>query len=112
MFLFAETFQVHGDFRRRHKAEIKALASAEYGFQQLVRFRGGEDEFYMGRRLLQGFKERIECGDGEHVDFVDDIELEARTCRNIGRLLAQGADLLDAVVGRTVDFDDVGILAG
>ena len=58
-------------------AQIKALTARQHGDRQLARFRGGEDELYVAGRLFQGFQQGIEGLGGEHVHFIDDVDLVA-----------------------------------
>ena len=44
------------------------------------------------------------------MDFVDEVDLEPRAARPQAGVLAELADLLDAVVARAVDLDDVDVL--
>ena len=46
------------------------------------------------------------CG-SEHVHFVDDVDLEMPFARRVADVVAQLAHLLDAVVARAVDLEDV-----
>ena len=45
--------------------------------RDLVRLGGGEDEDDVGRRLLERLEQGVEGLGGEHVDLVDDVDLEA-----------------------------------
>jgi hypothetical protein len=67
-----------------------------------------EDEDDAGWRLLEDLEERIPCFAGQHVSFVDDVDLVSLVAgRRIHRTLAQLAGVVDASVGRGVDLDDV-----
>ena len=57
-----------------------------------------------GRRLLEGFQQRIERFRGQHVRFVDDENLVAVARRKIAHVFAQFADFVDSAVGGRVDF--------
>ena len=46
------------------------------------------------------------------MDFVDDVDLVGAARRGVAGVVAQVADLVDAVVGGAVDFDDVEAGAG
>ena len=61
----------------------------------------------MGRRLLQRLQQGVEGGDGEHVDFVDDVDLVAPLAGGEVDLLAQQANVVDAGVAGGVDLDQV-----
>ena len=58
----------------------------------------------MGRRLLQGLKQRIEGRGRQHVHLVDDVNLELAMLGRILDRLAKVADLVDAIVGGGVDL--------
>src|SRR5262249_22058447 len=48
----------------------------------------------------------------QHVDFIDDVNLEARPGRTVLNVLAEIPNLVDAAVAGAVDFQNVDILAG
>ena len=68
---------------------------------------GGQDEYDVGRRLLQGLEQCIEGRIGEHVDFVDDIDLVPGHRRGVADLLAKVPDIVDAAVAGRVDLYQV-----
>lgn len=70
-------------------------------------FCGGKDEFYVGGRFFEGFEEGIEGGIGKHVDFVDDVDFKACLGGGILAGFAKVADLIDGVIGGTIDFNDI-----
>ena len=49
---------------------------------------------------------------GEHVDFVDDVDLVAAAAGAVLHVAAQLADLIDAAIAGAVDFEHVDVLAG
>jgi hypothetical protein len=61
----------------------------------------------VGWGFLKGLEQSVERVAGEHVDFVDDVDLESARAGRVLRVLAQLADVIDAVVGCPVNFDDV-----
>ena len=61
----------------------------------------------MGWGLLQGFQECVGCLVGEHVGFVDDIDLVAGLCGGEVDLFPDIPDLVDAPVAGGVHLDDV-----
>jgi len=87
--------------------ELVALAARQDRGGDLVGLRGGEDEDDVGRRLLERLQKRVEGLLGEHVDFVDDVDLVARRRGGEFHVLPELADLVDAPVGRPVDLADV-----
>ena len=70
-------------------------------------FGSGEDKFYVGGRLFEGFEEGVEGFVGEHVDFVDDIDFEFSAGGSIGDAIAQFFDFVNAAIGGAVDLEDV-----
>ena len=61
----------------------------------------------MLRRLLENLQQRIERRGREHVHLVDDVHALFQHRRGIDRLLAQGADVVDAVVRRGVELRNI-----
>ena len=66
----------------------------------------------MRRRLFQRLEQRIERRRAQHVHFVDDVDLEPPVRRPVPGRLAQVTDLVDAVVGSSVDLHHVKAVAG
>ena len=100
-------FQPRGNILRRNAAEIEALAAGKDRRGELMHLRSGEDEQHIGGRLLQRFQQRVKCADGKHMHLIDDIHTVF--CRDGGkiRLLAQVANVINAVVARRVDLNYV-----
>ena len=87
--------------------QVEPLAARQDGRQHLLRVRRGEHELHMLRRLLQRLEQRVERRRREHVDFVNDVDLEPGAGRRVLAGLAQLADLLDAVVAGAVNLEHV-----
>ena len=68
--------QVPDDESDGDAAQIEALAAGEDGGQDLLRLGGGEHELHMRGGFLEGLEEGVERLLGQHVDFVDDVNLE------------------------------------
>ena len=68
---------------------------------------GRQYEKHKGRRFLQGFQQGIESLVGQHVDFVDDVNLIAGLRRRELHVFPQVADLVDPPVGGGVDLIDI-----
>ena len=88
---------------QRNAAEVVTLAARLDGGGQLVRIGGGADELHVRRRLFERLQQRVERAGGEHVYFVDDVDLEAA----LGRLVAHVLDDLAHCrpgVGGSVDL--------
>lgn len=75
--------------------------------EHFLRFGGGEDELHVGRRLLDHLQQGVETLLGDHVGFVDDVDLVAAVDRCEEGPLSQIPGLVDATVGRRVDLDDI-----
>src|SRR5690606_25718286 len=87
--------------------KVVYLATRQYGGQHLVFFCRGQNENGIWRRLLQRFQECIESRTGEHVNFIDNIDLESAVLGRIAHLVDQVADVVDGVVGGGVQFEDI-----
>ena len=96
----------------RDTMEIEPLTAAQNRRQNFLRLGRRENKFHMRRRFLERFKQRVERGRGQHVHFVDDVDFVARLGRRVADIFAQLAHLLDAVVARAVDFQNVERIAG
>ncbi len=87
--------------------EVEALAAGADGRGYLVRFRRREDEDDVRRRLLERLQEGIRGLGGEHVGFVEDVDLEVGATGRIADFLAQVLDGIDAAVAGGVELDEV-----
>ena len=65
----------------------------------------------MAGRFFQRFQQRVEGAFTEHMDFVDDVDLEAAAGRAIAGVVHDLADVVDAGIAGGVDFDHVEIIA-
>ena len=95
------------DLGARDRPEVEALAAREDRRGQAPRLRGGEHEDDVRRRLLQGLQERVERRLGEHVDFVDDVDLAPPARRRVACVLAERPHLVDPAVRGAVDLEHV-----
>ena len=111
-FLAENILQMADDVTRRHLLQVELQAARQHRHWNFLRVGGGENEFDMRRRLFQRLQHRIEGVVGQHVDFVDHVDLEARIGRRVHRLLQQLRHLVDAAVGRRVHLDVVDEAAG
>ena len=107
----ADLLQGFDDLVRVDPGEVVPLASREDGDRDLVRLGRGEEEFDPFGRLFEGLEQGVEGPGREHVDFVDVIDFEPGAAGPESGVLAEFADLLDSVVARPVDLDDVDVLA-
>ena len=105
--------QARDDLFFAQAMKVEPLASRLDGFRNLLRIGRAHDENNMARRFFKRLKQRIEGRNGEHVHFVDDINLVA-TAR--GRILNAADNLLahviDARAACRIELIDVGVDAG
>ena len=92
--------------------QVVFLAAGGDGDRNLGVLRGGQDELHVRRRLLQGLEQRVEGRVGEHVDLIDDVDLEAVPGRRVAGALAKLANVVHAGIGGGVDFQDVQAVGG
>ena len=83
------------------------MGAAPDGADHLLGLRRREDELHVLRRLLDDLEQRVEPLRGHHVRLVEDEDLVPVAGRREHGALAQVAGVVDAVVARRVDLDDV-----
>ena len=105
--LGGDVVEVPGDDLRVQAAEAVALAAREDRRGHLAQLGGGEDEHQVLRRLLEYLEQGVEGRDAEHVDLVDDVDALFDAGGGEDGLVAQGADVVHAVVGGGVYLHDV-----
>ena len=77
------------------------------GGQDLVRFGRRKDELHVFRGFFDDLQQGVETLLGDHVGFIEDEDLESISRRGEHGPLAQLPRIIDTVVARGVDFDDV-----
>ena len=77
-----------------------------------VGFGGAEDELHVLGRLFQRLQQGVERLAREHVDFVDDVDLEPRPAGPHADVLPQLANFVDAAIAGPVDLQHVDVVAG
>ena len=87
--------------------EIEPLTAGENSRQYLMGSGGSEDKLHMLRRLLQGLKERIESFLGEHMDLINDVNLESITAGSELNVLPQASYLINAPVRSPIYFQHI-----
>ena len=106
-FFRANFLQRVGNFGERKRAKMKMLRARTNRIGQIFRLgRGHHEDDFVGR-LLERFQQRVGGFVGEHVRFVEDHDFVASAGGRVAHHLAQFANLIDAAVGRRVDFDHV-----
>ncbi len=92
---------------RGHVLQGELQAPGQNRCRKFLRVGGGQDELDVGRRLFQGFQQRVEGMAGEHVHFVDQVDLEASAAWRVLHVVEQFAGVLDLGAARGVDLDQV-----
>jgi len=105
--LAAQPLEVSGEHPRWHQPERVVVGPRADGPDDLLRFGGREDELDVVRRLLHELQQRVEALGGDHVGLVEDEDLVAVPGRGEGGALTELARVVDPVVGRGVNLDDV-----
>ena len=70
-------------------------------------FRGRQNKNNIRRRFLQCFQQRIERSYGQHMHFIDNINLILSLSGRVRYFIHNLTDIVHAVVGCRVDFDHV-----
>ena len=106
-------------FLLRDHSKCLAIASAEIRrrsnrWQRLVMvagnflcLRGRKDKLHMRGRLLQGLEQGVKSARAQHVHLVDHVDLVRSASRRVGGVVPQFTNVVDPVVARAVDFQDV-----
>ena len=71
----------------------------------------GQDKYRMSGRLLQRFQKRVECGRGQHMNLVYNIDFIPSADGRILHVFHYLAYLIYAVVGCGVQLDDIYVSA-
>ncbi len=104
--LFTEdAIEVGHDVPRRHLLEVELQAARQHRHRNLLRVGGRENELDVLRRLFQRLQHRVEGVVGQHVHFVDHVDLEATNRRGIDRAVEQLGHLVDTTIGRSIHLD-------
>ena len=78
LFLRRDALEMLHQQRGIDAPQIEALAARQHRHRHLANFGGGEDELGVRRRLFQRLQQRVEGRAGQHVHFVEDVDLVAR----------------------------------
>ena len=66
-----------------------------------------QDKDHILRRFFQSLQEGIEGSHGQHVDLVNDIDLELSQAGRIGGLVSDVTDFINPVIGGRINLDDI-----
>lgn len=92
---------------RRHVLQRELQAPRQNRCRKFLRVGGRQDELDVGRWFFEGLEQRIEGMAGEHVHFVDQVDLEAPTARRVLDVVEQLTGVFDLGAAGGVDLDQV-----
>ena len=104
--------QPFDDQRRRQLLEVELQAAGEHRDRDLLRIGRRQHELHVFGRLLERLQHRVERRLGQHVDFVDQVDLVAPRRRRVARVVEDLAHVVDAGVRRRVELQQVDEPAG
>src|SRR5690606_24181373 len=107
-FLLADTGEVRSQGRLFDTLQVEAHAARQDRDGDLADFGGGKDENDVRRRLLQRLQQGVEGRGGEHVHFVDDVNLVAGLRGPVADAIDQFAYIVDASSAGRVHLEHVG----
>ena len=105
--MMEDLFHLAPDLLGGQSLQIELQAAGQNRDRNFLRVGGRQQKLYMGGRLLQRFQQRIEAVRGEHVDFVDQVNLIAAPGWGIHDVVQQVAGILDLGAGSRVHFNQV-----
>ena len=106
-FLLGNLALTLGNFGTCDFTEIEPLTAGENGARNLLCLGRREDEHHLGRGFFKRFQQSVEGMLGEHMHFIDDIDLVAATCGGIANFFTQVADLINPTVRGPIDLQNV-----
>ena len=92
---------------QRQAFQVELQAARQHRHRQLLRIGGGEQEFDVRRRLFQCFQQRVEAVAGEHVHFVNEIDLVAAARGRVLHVVEQLARVVHLGARGRVHLDQV-----
>ena len=87
--------------------QIELQAARQNSDRNFLRISSGKYKFDVFRRLLQSFQHGIESRLGEHVDFINDVNLVTGAGGSIERVFQQFAHLVHLRIGSGVHLDQI-----
>ena len=99
--------QMLDDLFRQHVLQRELQTAGQDGDRQFLWIGGGQQELDVGRRLFQGLQQGVETVAGEHVHFVDEVDLEAPAGGCVLHVIQQLAGVLDLGPTGRIDLDQV-----
>src|SRR5262249_17783379 len=105
--LFAQRLEVLLEHARRNQPERIVVRARPNGADDLFRLSGRKDKLHMRWWLFDDLQQCVEALSGDHVRFVNDVDLVARNGWRVEGLVAQLPGVVDTTVAGGVDLDDV-----
>ena len=93
--------------RRRQRFQVELQTARQHRHRNLLRIGRGQHEAHVLGRLLERLQHRVERGLGQHVHFVDQVDLVAADGRRVARVVENLPHVVDAGVGRGVELEQV-----
>ena len=106
-FGLADVRQVGDHVAQWNPLEREALAAREDGSRDFVRLGGRQEKEGVGGRLFERLEQCVEGRRGQHVDFVNDVDLVLRLARRELHLFDQVAHIVHAGMRRRVNLNQV-----
>eukprot|EP01107_Rhizomastix_libera_P001546 TRINITY_DN12539_c0_g1_i1.p2 TRINITY_DN12539_c0_g1~~TRINITY_DN12539_c0_g1_i1.p2 ORF type:complete len:230 (+),score=-27.61 TRINITY_DN12539_c0_g1_i1:522-1211(+) len=106
-FSLKDVGKMAGDGLGRHLLQIELQTAGKNRHRNFLGIGGRQDEFDVLGWLFQGLQHGVEGRIGQHVHFVDHVDLEAAPGRRIHRILEQLAHLIDPGIGGRIDLEKI-----
>ena len=106
-FLIQHPFELPGDLGLIKALQVELQAAGQDGDGELLRIRGGQQELHIGRRLFQGFEQRIEAVTRQHVHLIDEVHLEAAAGRAVLHVVEQLPGVFHLGAGGRIDLQQI-----
>jgi len=106
-FLFGHESKSFVDGPHRNHLEVKALAAADYGIEQLLGIGCRENKDDVLGWFFECLEESVEARLADHVDLVDHIDFRAAPLRCIANLFYEVTNVVNAVVGCGINLDEI-----
>ena len=100
----------HGS--RWHLLEVELQAATQHSDRHLLRIGRGQDEAHVVGRLFQRLEHRVERMLGQHVHFIDHVDLVARVAGRVRGPLQQRHHVVHTAVAGGIHLDVVDEAAG
>ena len=106
-FSFADMLEAIGNHSRRHALEIELQTTRQDCSRQLMRVRGCKQKLDVCRGLFERLQKRVERAPGQHVYFVDQVNLVTTACGCVLDVVEQITGIVDFCLRCGIDLDQV-----